>query len=179
VRIHLDRVQQAPFAWDETVEIAAESLEREELVGLGPVRWQGRVSYADPDCLLRARVDYEQTLVCDRCLKPFTVPAGSEVELLLVVEEGGRGDAGDEVELQEEDLGVVYLDSEELDPRPLLVDQLQLNVPMKPLCREDCQGLCPRCGADWNEGRCDCAEEGGDPRWAALAALRDRMPEDR
>jgi uncharacterized protein len=48
---------------------------------------------------------------------------------------------------------------------------------MKPLCREDCQGLCPVCGADKNTGACSCVESSPDPRWAALAALKSRLEE--
>jgi uncharacterized protein len=59
----------------------------------------------------------------------------------------------------------------------VLIEQLQLNIPMKPLCRPDCAGLCPTCGADLNQTRCACAKS-VDPRWAGLAVLRDRL-EDR
>jgi uncharacterized protein len=70
---------------------------------------------------------------------------------------------------------VVFLEGEVFDTRPLLVEQLQLNVPMKPVCREDCRGLCPQCGADLSQGDCSCGGQPPDPRWAALAALRDRQ----
>ena len=52
---------------------------------------------------------------------------------------------------------------------------MQLDVPMRPLCREECAGLCPTCGATSNEGDCGCGAETEDPRWAGLAALRDRL----
>jgi hypothetical protein len=69
-------------------------------------------------------------------------------------------------------VGVLHLDEEVLDTEPLLVEQLHLAVPMKPVCRPDCKGLCPHCGADRNRGECDCRETDVDPRWAALAKLR-------
>ena len=50
--------------------------------------------------------------------------------------------------------------------------QQQLNIPMKPLCRPDCKGLCAQCGADLNLGACACTPPKSDPRWAALSALR-------
>lgn len=162
----------APFIWDETVEIAAESLEREELVGLGPVRWRGRVTAAEPGFYLRARLDYEQTLRCDRCLAPMAQVAGADVELLLVPE---PEPTGDEIELSEGDLGVAYVEGEVFDTRPLLIEQLQLGVPMKPVCRPECRGLCAVCGADLNAGDCGCKQETKDPRWADLAAIRDRL----
>ncbi len=71
------------------------------------------------------------------------------------------------------------MQGETLETDPLLLEQLQLNVPMKPLCRPDCQGLCPTCGADRNEDACSCEERSADPRWAALAALKSRLEESR
>ena len=84
MQIHLAELRNAPFLWDETVEVPAAVLGAEELVALGPVRWRGKVTAAEPGYYLRARLDVEQTLRCDRCLAPFTAPAGADVELLLV-----------------------------------------------------------------------------------------------
>ncbi|HYN22371.1 MAG TPA: DUF177 domain-containing protein, partial [Thermoanaerobaculia bacterium] len=75
----------------------------------------------------------------------------------------------------EDELGVRHLEGEVLDSAPILLEQLQLNVPMKPLCRPDCRGLCPLCGADLNAGMCSCEERSEDPRWAGLAALKSRF----
>jgi uncharacterized protein len=71
---------------------------------------------------------------------------------------------------------------EELDTYPLVQDRIDLelvareaillDLPLAPLCREECAGLCPTCGADLNEGACECVPVAADPRWAALDALR-------
>ncbi len=50
-------------------------------------------------------------------------------------------------------------------------EAILLDLPLAPLCREDCAGLCPTCGIDLNEGACDCAPSTADPRWSALDAL--------
>jgi len=63
------------------------------------------------------------------------------------------------------------LRGDQLDLERLARDAVLLELPAAPLCREDCRGLCPNCGADWNEGPCGC-EPAPDPRWAALDALR-------
>ncbi|HEX5760237.1 MAG TPA: DUF177 domain-containing protein [Thermoanaerobaculia bacterium] len=176
MRIWLDQVRDEPFDWEETQEVRAERLERPELLNLGPVSWRGQIVFVDPAWLLRARLSYEQTLACNRCLRPFTEPAAPDVELLLEV--GAPAVGGGEHELHGQDLGTVYLEDEVLETEPILLEQLELNIPMKPLCRPDCQGLCPTCGADLNVERCACEERSGDPRWAALAALRDRLGGD-
>ena len=187
MRIWLDQVREEPFHWDETESIAAEALDRPEVLALGPVAWEGEVVFADPGYLLRGRLSYDQTLACIRCLKPHAVSTSAAVELLIVVEphhkqapkprRGPETPDGDEGELAEGDLDTLVVADEVLDTRPIVLEQLQLNVPMKPLCRLDCRGLCPRCGADLDErgGECDCAGTAADPRWAALAELKGRL----
>lgn len=170
MRIRLDKISDEPFLWEETETVPAEALERSELVALSPVRWSGRVSRTDPGWVFRARLEYEQTLVCDRCLGEMRDPVTAEIDLLVLVEpETAAGE--EEVELSESDLGVLTVHEEELDTDPLLYEQLQLGIPMKPLCKPDCRGLCPTCGADRNLEPCECSERSTDPRWAALEAL--------
>ena len=174
MKIRLDKVRHEPLSWQETCEIASHETGRPELVSLGPVSCSGRVSYASPGFLLKAEVGYVQPLLCDRCLKSFEQPVAAEIELLLLI---GEEEEEGERALGEGDLGVINLPDELFDSEPLIAEQVQLNVPMKPLCREGCAGLCPRCGADRNAGLCACGEEPGDPRWAALAELKDRWIE--
>jgi uncharacterized protein len=184
MRIWLDQVREEPFSWDETESIAAAALERPELLALGPVSWRGEVVYVDPGYLLRGRLSYDQTLACIRCLKPHAEGTTANVELLVMVDahhkkaqKPQRAAEEDEDELSEDDLDTLVVAEEILDTWPIVLEQLQLNIPMKPLCRQDCRGLCPRCGADLDErgGECSCGEPEPDPRWTALAALKGRL----
>ena len=175
MQIWLDQVQDEPFNWDETQSIAPETLERPELQDLSPVHWRGQVVFADPGYFLRAHLSYEQTLNCNRCLKPIVEPTESDVELMILAQ--SHPETGGEHGLHEQDMGLMYVQGDTLETDPILIEQLQLNIPMKPLCREDCQGLCPVCGADKNTGACSCVESSPDPRWAALAALKSRFEE--
>jgi uncharacterized metal-binding protein YceD (DUF177 family) len=90
---------------------------------------------------------------------------------------GGEGGHGGhrhaDVDLDEETYPLV---GDQLDLRPLVRDALLLELPLAPLCREDCRGLCAQCGTDLNSGPCEC-EPARDPRWNALDALRG-APED-
>lgn len=67
------------------------------------------------------------------------------------------------------------LENEQLDLAPLVAEALTLDLPLAPLCRAGCAGLCPVCGADLNEGDCGCDRTVSDPRWAALDELRDQL----
>jgi uncharacterized protein len=64
------------------------------------------------------------------------------------------------------------LGHDRVDLEPLARESLVLDLPLAPLCRDDCRGLCPTCGADLNQGACECRVDGVDPRWAALDVLR-------
>jgi len=96
---------------------------------------------------------------CRRCLAPARARVDEELHLLFA-------DATDE-ESDDSDVYMLEPRATTVDLRPALREQWLLAVPGFALCREDCKGLCPRCGADLNAGPCGCAPE-IDPRWAAL-----------
>lgn len=172
MRIRLDLIDDEPLTWEESRAVAASELARPEVLELGEVTLAGEIRRTEPGFYLKGRIDYRQTVACDRCLAPIAEPVSAPIELWI---ETGEAKAPEpELELEETDLGVLHLAGEVLDTEPLLAEQLLLNVPMKPLCRPDCRGLCPTCGADLNQGDCRCSHDEVDPRWAALAELRDR-----
>lgn len=172
MEIRLDRLGAEPFTWNETIDFPPDALNRAELVSIDPVRCHGTIRQVDSGFLLQATLRYEQTLSCVRCLAPSALPVQAAVELLLILEVDG-GEAGTtERELESEDLGIVRLSEPKVDTEPILNEQIQLNIPMKHLCKEDCAGLCGSCGADLNQGPCTC-QAAVDPRWSALQGLRD------
>lgn len=93
-------------------------------------------------------MEAELILSCSRCLKKYSSPIKLDIS-----EDVLKSDMEDEEEL--------YLDD-------IIVDNIILYLPMKPLCSEDCKGLCPQCGQDLNKGDCDCEVETVDPRLAKL-----------
>jgi uncharacterized protein len=115
-------------------------------------------------------------MACGRCLEPFVVPVAASFELRYVpdVENTGEG----EREVAEDDLATAYYRDGELDIVEMLREQLQLALPMKPLCQEDCKGLCPECGANRNRTDCGCAPRWDDPRLSALKGLLARPKEN-
>ena len=171
MRIPLDKIGEEPFAWRQQLDINAESLQRPELVALGAVLWQGSVEREDGGFRLDGRLEYEQTVPCSRCLVPLILPVESEVRLRLVT--GVPVASEGEIELTEADLETIYLEGDEIDTLQLVREQLQLNIPMRSLCSESCQGLCPTCGANRNKETCVCDQAEVDPRWEALKKLRD------
>ena len=171
MEICVSKIGDEPFAWSERRKIDAALLERQQLLQLGEIRWGGTVTRVQSGFLFEAELGYEQELECPRCLHGAKMPVQSEV-ILVVQTEPAENVEEQERELDGEELNVLYLDSDLLDTEPILHEQLQLNIPMRRLCREDCAGLCPSCGVDRNKNDCDCSEKEIDPRWQALAALR-------
>ena len=76
-------------------------------------------------------------------------------------------------ELRSQDLDVLYYDDLVVPFDPYIEEQLQLELPMKALCREDCKGLCPQCGAERNTAPCDCAPQ-AESRWQPLRSLLEQ-----
>ena len=171
MRIPLDKIGEEPFAWRQQLTLNAESLERSELLGLGEILWQGSVERQDGGFRLDGRLEYEQTVPCSPCLEPSVVPVESEVRLRLI--EAVPAAPEGEIELTEDDLETVYVEGEEIDTLQLVREQLLLNIPMRSLCSDSCQGLCPTCGANRNKETCGCDQVEVDPRWEALKNLRD------
>lgn len=118
--------------------------------------------------LLRTRVSVE----CVRCLLPASCSVEEPLDLVYVPssENVARG-SEEEQALDDQELSVSYYSDERIDLVQLIREQITLALPMKPLCRNDCRGLCPECGADWNTIECSCEQETIDPRMAKLKAL--------
>lgn len=75
------------------------------------------------------------------------------------------------MQLGEDELEVAFYEGGEVDLGQALLDELSLTLPMAPLCRPYCPGICPVCGRQLSEGACGCRSQETDPRWAKLAKL--------
>lgn len=108
---------------------------------------------------------------CGRCLESYAVTVAPVVDARFVPAPQGRGE---ERELGADDLETDVYAHGLLDLTALVETETTLGLPMKPLCREDCRGLCPICGSNRNVTACTCEVNAPDPRWAALRAWAER-----
>jgi len=120
---------------------------------------------------VHGRVRSRVPQVCSRCLEPYEATVDAAVETRLVPSPAGRGE---EHELGRDDLETDVYDHDQIDLDALIETETTLGLPMKPLCREGCKGLCPTCGANRNAVPCACAPA-ADPRWSPLKGLADRL----
>jgi uncharacterized protein len=117
---------------------------------------------------LRLRSRAEVVGPCWRCLAEARVRIG--VDTTEFAAEGRPADAP-----FDDDLDSPYLSEDSLDLALWLRDSLVEGLPATILCREDCAGLCPVCGAELAEGPCGCSTESRDPRWSPLEELAERL----
>ncbi len=111
----------------------------------------------------------ELELPCSRCLEPFRLPVAAPFDLRYLPASAVSSDG--EREVDDEDLETSYYENDAIDLNGLMREQFYLALPMKPLCQDDCRGLCPQCGTNLNTGNCSCAPVWEDPRLAALKNL--------
>ena len=115
------------------------------------------------------RLDATLELECCRCLEPCRIAVGADFDLLYLPASDNTGEA--EVQTEEADLSTAFYRDDQIDLEQLMHEQFQLALPMKPLCRDDCLGLCSVCGVNRNTTSCQCVECWDDPRFATLKGL--------
>ena len=109
-------------------------------------------------------------LICSRCLESFRFQAQDRFDLYCAL--GLQAPLREERELAADELDVTYLEEGRINTDHLLRESVLLSLPVQPLCREDCRGLCPHCGANLNLRSCGCHEPDVDPRLQILRKLR-------
>jgi uncharacterized protein len=133
------------------------------------VQGKVRLMRTDRGILVKGMLATEVELTCSRCLSLFSCPLALDIE----EEYFPTADvvSGAPLPLPEEPGSFTIDEHHELDLTEAIHQYALLAMPMKPLCREDCAGLCPNCGHNLNLGACDCLPQGADPRWAELSKL--------
>lgn len=126
-----------------------------------PVRITGEVLSKTGIVSLEALIEADYSADCDRCGTPSTKHYSIPVNRVLVTELAN----------EEENDEMLVLPEMKLDLYELVLTEVVLNVPSKHLCKEDCKGICSKCGKNLNEGKCDCPEKEIDPRLKVLADL--------
>ena len=120
--------------------------------------------------LVKCRLNADTDLICSRCLSPFRRPLTLKfeeeymptVDVFTGAPLDTNGDSG----------SFTINQQHVLDLQEAIRQYVLMVTPMKPLCDENCAGLCPKCGKNLNDGSCDCPQQEIDPRWAKLMQLQ-------
>ena len=106
---------------------------------------------------------------CGRCLEDINVPLGDDFAYTLVPE---KPETKEIIELEAEELEISFYQGDFIDLTPIICEQIILQIPIKPLCSEECKGLCPHCGTNLNIATCNCDTQFVDDRLAVLKNIK-------
>jgi uncharacterized protein len=172
MKIALEQIRETPRALSYVEDI--EALNQELARGAGDYRvtdgLEVDVSYhrAGLDVFVAGAVRAAVCGTCARCLGDYVFGLDVPVAIVLTPAAAATPTSG---ALREEDIGLAYYDGDEIDLTPLVHEQTLLALPTRPLCGEECRGLCSRCGANLNAGPCGCPASVTGGRLAVLQTL--------
>ena len=133
---------------------AFENLEEKQFTMESPVLFELLITKLEDSIKIVGQVKSAVTMTCSSCLEEFLCSFDTHLDIEL--EPKGLVPQGAEVELRPDDLDIYYYEDDEIDLDPLIYDEVLLNIPLRPLCREDCAGLCQSCGKNRNIESCSC-----------------------
>jgi uncharacterized protein len=135
-----------------------------------PLEVHATAELVDGEIRISGQLHTRLEMVCARCLEPVQEEISRDFDLfyrpLLPV------NPDEEVRLKNDDTEIAFFQGEGLFLADVLAEQVLLALPMKVICRSDCRGLCPSCGANLNADDCRCETHSTDPRLAPLARLK-------
>lgn len=168
LQIDLRELQRGPVDTEGSVAPDDPLLQGLEFTLTGPVRVGGRLQATGEDRFYwHGTLAAEMATECRRCLTPVRAPIAADFGALFSQDSAAADDP---------DCYALSPHATEVDLRPAVREELALAAPAFVVCREDCRGLCPRCGKDLNAGPCSCDPK-LDPRWRALADLKSKLRE--
>lgn len=169
--IDIDRLPRKGLKITKNFELLHDEIIEEEAVFLLPVHADISVKKVGEEVYVKGKIKTLLSFVCSRCLVPFEFPVDSDFDLVYLPEEF---EAAKE-ELDSDDLNTSFYYSRKIDLKEVILEQLNLTFPVKPLCSETCQGICPVCGKNINSGDCSCVTKDSDTRLEKLKIfLKDK-----
>jgi uncharacterized protein len=132
-----------------------------------PITTDFVLTHKDRNLWIDGEVETAISFRCSRCTKEFAQPFSAQFNLFYLPQPKWISESA-EIELKYEDMEVEYYDGIAFDVNVMVLEQIELAIPMMFICREDCKGLCDQCGADLNEGVCLCKKEAPDSRLSVL-----------
>lgn len=176
--IEFDKIDKdGPQTYKRTYEATAEELGQDEFANGGPVSIDVTVRKGEQpaEYVADGGVQFHADLNCARCAEPYPFASHSTFHLRFRPRPEAAGEEAEEVEISNEELDVEFYTERSIPLRELATEQIQLSIPMKPLCDENCLGLCPGCGINRNRETCNCESSIVDERWGTLKEFREGL----
>jgi uncharacterized protein len=169
--------EHGPRSYHAAFAVAVDDLERDELASVGSATIDLNVKQGDlaAEYIADGTVSFTADLTCSRCAEPYPI-ANTSTFHVRFRPRPEASEVNEEVEITEkEELDVEFYSERAIPLRDLALEQIQLSIPMKPLCDEGCLGLCPTCGANRLREGCSCETPAVDERWGALKDFREEL----
>jgi uncharacterized protein len=169
--------EHGPQTYRESFDVAVDELGRDEVLCLGNATITTTVKQGDlaDEYIADGTVSFTADLDCSRCAEPYPIANTSTFHVRFRPRPEASED-NEEVEITDkEELDVEFYSERAVPLRDLALEQIQLSIPMKPLCDENCLGLCPTCGVNRTRERCSCETSIVDERWGALKDIREEL----
>jgi uncharacterized protein len=165
--IDVDRVPRDGLTIDRNFDFSSQDLVEESATFIKPVHADLIVRKMDEEVWIRGRVTTRLNISCSRCLSPFEFPVDARFDLVFLPQEFQELKEA----LDEGDVEQLFYRDHQIDLREVVLGQLNLTFPAKPLCSESCQGICAVCGKIRRDGDCGCAVHETDGRLDALKSM--------
>ena len=150
-------------------------IDSSECVLTADVKVQGKLVKTDLEILFKGSLNTELSVACSRCLSDFICVVKSVLRVHFIPRSENNSMAN-EIELTELDVEQEYYEGGQIDLSNAARDLILLSLPQVILCQQDCLGLCPDCGINLNNNKCECKNEGSfDPRFSILQKLKDKL----
>jgi uncharacterized protein len=162
--IDVDKIPKDGLSVSRDFEFLNVDLVEEETVFLKPAHAEVLVRRVGDEVWIKGRLTARLSFVCSRCLSPYEFPVDSTFDLVYLPDELNLM----KEELEEDDLGQVFYHEDKIDLRAIVLEQLNLTFPLRPLCSESCEGICAVCGRVRRDGNCNCEVKEEDPRLLKL-----------
>jgi len=168
--VDLITIKAQSSSFDFSIEPNQIDLESETARVKNVVRVQGKIKKGIVQTDVEGEISTTIDIECDRCLQPVDKTFDFSFNAAFVTADNYT--QAKEAELNQGDLEISIYAGDAIDLGELVREQIILNLPEQTFCRDDCKGLCPKCGANRNLIDCNCEEKEIDPRWAALKNLQ-------
>lgn len=171
--IEIDELKEEPLHFQHAYAAGELAFEHEDATLAEPVVVDFILTHDDRDLRLGGTVDTALLCKCSRCLSEFSRGLSAGFDLCYLPQPKWKQE-GVEIELKYEDMEVGFYDGIRLDVDLMVLEQIELSIPMRFICKEDCRGLCYRCGRNLNEGDCGCDLREPDSRLSVLLEFRKK-----
>jgi uncharacterized protein len=167
MKIVLEQLSKTPFVFSFE---SSPDLDEDDVRLTGNAKTEGELSKKTASVEVNGRIYCEVGAECARCAGEANLRLDFQFKAEFVPE--GEFSNEHEHQVHGADLDISTYSDGEIDLEELTREQILLNLPTQILCKENCKGLCPTCGANRNLKTCDCREKEIDPRWAELKKLK-------